>query len=129
MIENFKGKRHILTKSDSVKGGKSKTSKKVLYSKINPVKSGKHAKHVKYCDTCKIPLCPKFEEGSDCSVYSVKFVQLMMYYHNFSSTSEFDNYIFEFLCEMSEIKESNSIGLMTIVLHKLIEMKEIRSRC
>lgn len=128
MIENFKGKRHTLTREDSVKGGLSRSAGKVLHSRINPVKPGKHARHVKSCDSCMIP-CPKYQEGMDCTVYSTKFVQLFMFHKGFSTTGEFDDYMFAFLTEMIKAEQENSTPLLTSVLHKLLEIMEVKNQC
>ncbi len=51
-IDNFKGKRHQLTREDSVKGGSVSSPRKARANSIKNMKTGKYSKRVPHCHTC-----------------------------------------------------------------------------
>lgn len=126
-LDNFNGKRHILTKNDSVKGGKSRTDKKIYRSRTNPIKKGKNVKIRKHCDKCTIQhLCPQFEEGNYCSMYSSKFVQKVMLEKSFVTFEQFDNFVFNFIQKGLKAQQSDSFEVISDFLHALLEWRQLK---
>lgn len=126
-LNNFHGKRHILTKEDSVKGARSKTNKKLYRARTNPIKKGRNIKIQKHCDECTIyHLCPKFEKGSFCSMYSPKFVQKVMLEKNLSTFEGFDSFVFNFIQKGLRAQQSDSFYVISDFLHALLEWRELK---
>jgi len=123
-LDNFKGEKHIFTEEDSKKGGKRRTEQTIFRSQTNAIKNGKHSNVLKDCNSCSIPLCPFFEEDTECSMFNTKFVRLVSFKKNLSSIEDFDAFIFNFFQRGARAQTSDSFEEMRDFLDDLLEYRE-----
>ena len=123
-LDNFKGKRHLFTHEERVKGGRKKTDKKIFRSQTNAIKSNKCTNVLKDCNSCHIPLCPFFEEDKECSMFNTKFVRLVSFKKNLSSIEDFDAFMFNFFQRGARAQTSDSFEEMKDFLDDLLEYQE-----
>jgi hypothetical protein len=130
-VDNFKGKVHQLTKEDCIKGGKSRSDKKVAVAKYNAIKSGNYTKGVKYCSTCLFKVsCPKFVKGpgQKCSIVSPKSLKRVMELKGFNSTRDYDKYILEMSIAFDNIENIQNKRQMDYTFGKIIEFMELKRK-
>lgn len=126
-LDNFKGKMHVFTPEDRLKGSKTITWKRVLANRLNAMKSGRYSKGLKECVKCKVTFaCPFRKASSECVLFSPKSVYKIMLAKELQTVEQFDEFISEFVKEYLKVQNSKeSAEELKSFLEKMIELREI----
>ena len=126
-LDNFKGKKHTFTAEDRVKGGRRKSDKKKYTCQTNAIKKGSTENVLKDCNSCAIPLCPYFEENSQCTLFNTKFVRLVSFKKNLATIKDFDAFMFNFFKRYAKVQsEDASFEEIKNFVYDFLEYREWR---